>query len=198
MKTLVFATGNHNKLKEIKEMLPEYEILSLKDIGFDRDIDESADTTSGNAQIKVDEVLRFCHEKNLDYGVFGDDTGLFIRALNGNPGVHSARFGGIDHGQPQLRRYVLDLMHGKEDRAAYFECSVAYKDKDVNMLFIGRAYGEITEKEIGSKQFGYDPIFYSLDLGKTFGEAEGEEKNSVSHRGKAIRQFQEFLKLYMK
>ena len=193
MKTLVFATKNENKVREIKEMIKGYNILSLTDIGFDGEIDENADTTIGNATIKVKETLKFCKEKGLDYGVFGDDTGLFVKALGGEPGVHSARFGGIDHDTYKLQDYLLKRMEGVTDRSAYFECSIVYGDNKQMQSFVGRAEGEIATKNHGERNFGYDPVFYSYDLKKTFGEAEGEEKNSVSHRGKAVRQFVEFL-----
>lgn len=198
MKTLVMATGNADKVREVREMLPDFTIYSMKDIGFVGDIDESADTTAGNAQIKVDTVYEFCKAHNLSYGVIGDDAGLFIKALDGHPGVHSARFGGMDHKQPELRRYILKLMENKKDRSAYFESSIVYKDDKFNTLFVGRAYGEITQEEIGGGDFGYDPIFYSYDLKKTFSEAEGEEKDSVSHRGRAVRDLKEFLDNYIK
>lgn len=197
MKTIVFATGNVNKAREIKEMLPNYNILTLSDIGFEDEIDECADTTRGNAEIKVKTVLKFCEKNGLDYGVIGDDTGLFIDALDGQPGVHSARFGGYDHDQSMLRKYLLERMSGKTNRDAYFECTIVYGDKNITKAFEGRCYGKITTEEIGNTSFGYDCVFYSSELKKTFGEAEGNEKNSVSHRGRAIRLLIEFLNEYL-
>lgn len=193
MNTLVFASGNENKVREIRQMLGNYKILSLKDIGFDEEIDENANSTLGNAKIKAETVFAYCQKHNLNYPVFGDDTGLFVKALGGEPGVHSARFGGFDHDTQGLRDYLLKCMEGKSDRTAYFECTIVYKDADGVWSFTGRTDGEITTAETGSLRFGYDPLFYSNDLKKTFGEATPEEKNAVSHRGRAITQLKAWL-----
>lgn len=193
MKTIVLATGNAHKLKEFKEIMSDYNFLSLKDIGFSGDIDETGDTLKENAKIKVDAVLNFCKEKGLDYAVVADDTGLFINALGGEPGVHSARYTG-DHEPEKDRAKVLEKLKDKDDRSAYFECVICYNNRKEEKFFVGRTYGQITTEERGDKSFGYDCLFLSDDLGKTFGETEGDLKNSVSHRSRAIKQFSDWLK----
>jgi len=193
MKKLVITTTNKNKLKEFKQMLDsEFKILSLEDIGFNKKIEETGETCSENAKIKAQAVFDFLQENNLDYPVLSDDTGLFVSALRGEPGVNSARYAG-EHEDEKNRKKLLKNLGGRVDRTAFFECALCYMyGKDLR-LFVGRTYGEITTEEIGKKDFGYDCIFYSADLQKTFGEATEAEKDSVSHRGRAIEQFKKWL-----
>lgn len=193
MKKLVLATKNKNKIKEFNEMLGgEFKILSLEDIGFNKDIEETGNTTSENAKIKAQAVYDFIQENFLDYPVLADDSGMFVNSLGGEPGVNSARYAG-DHNDAANRKKVLTKLKDKLDRNAYFECSLCYMDEETVKLFIGRSFGEITTKELGSTEFGYDCIFHSSDLNKTFGEATKEEKDRVSHRGRAVEAFKKWL-----
>lgn len=185
MKKLVLATKNTHKITEIKTMLKDFEILSLADIGFDADIEETGTTASENAKIKALAVRKFCDEKGIEYPVIADDSGLYINALGGEPGVNSARYAG-DHNDEANRQKVLANMEHKIDRTAYYECAICYASKDAVKLFKGRTYGEITTEKIGDESFCYDCIFYSADLKKTFGEATETEKDAVSHRGRAV------------
>lgn len=193
MKKIVLATSNAHKLQEIKDMMKGYDIVSLKDIGFVGDIEETGETMEENAKIKAVAVANFCKEKNLDYAVMADDSGLCVTALGGAPGVHSARYAS-DHNDESNRQKLLKELDGRMDRMAHYECAICYIDGKTIRAFVGRTYGEITTEKIGDESFCYDCLFYSADLQKTFGEATEEEKNSVSHRGRAV----EKLKLYLR
>ena len=192
-KTIIFATANMHKIKEVSTMLSGYKVLSLKDIGFDDVIEENGETTEANAEIKVRAIENFCKRKSINYPILADDSGLFINALNGEPGVYSARYGG-DHTNESNRKKVLDKLKGKRNRTAYFKCSLCYLDKNGIQFFEGRTEGVITKKEIGDRSFCYDCLFFSNDLNKTFGEATEAEKDSVSHRGRAVEELKKYLK----
>lgn len=186
METIVLASNNKHKIKEFKEILTDYEILSLADIGFEEDIEETGATFEENALIKAKTIQEYIKEKGMDYIVISDDSGLCVDSLGGMPGVYSARYAG-EHGNNVKNRAKLQTELEGKDRTAYFICTiVVYYPNGEYKAFEGRTYGKITKEEIGSKDFGYDCIFYSDELNKTFGEATEEEKNSVSHRGRAI------------
>lgn len=187
-KKLILATKNTHKITEIKAMLEEFDILSLSDIGFESDIAETGTTALENAKIKALAVRKFCNEKGIEYPVIADDSGLYINALGGEPGVNSARYAG-DHNDEANRQKVLSKMEGKIDRTAYYECAICYASPSEVKLFKGRTFGEITTEKIGDESFCYDCIFYSADLKKTFGESTEAEKDAVSHRGRAIAEF---------
>lgn len=192
MKKIVLATKNQNKVKEFNALLgSDFKILSLDDIGFNREIVENGSTTAENAKIKAQVVYDYIEENFLNYPVLSDDSGLFVHALRGEPGVMSARYSG-DHNDAENRKKVLDLLGDRLDRTAYFECTLCYMYENDLRLFMGRTFGEITEEEIGKKDFGYDCIFKSADLGKTFGEASKEEKDKVSHRARAVEAFKKW------
>ena len=192
MKKLILASNNKHKIKEFNEVLTDYEILSLNDIGFYEDIVEDGDTFSDNALIKCKAVFDYCKKNNYDYDIISDDSGLCCEAIDGEPGVHSARYAGNHNDQAnrdKLRKELKD-----KDRKAYFVCFIClFKNNDDYKFFEGRSYGEIIDEERGSTEFGYDSIFYSTELNKTFGEATSDEKNSVSHRGRAIEKLKEVL-----
>ncbi len=192
MKTLVLASNNKHKIKEVKTILGEYNILSLEELGYYDDIVENGSSTEENSEIKTKAILKFCKDKGLNYAVIADDTGLFINALGGEPGVYSARYAG-NHNDESNRQKVLKNMQGKKDRTAYFECNICYGDSKNILHFVGRTYGKITEEKIGNESFGYDCLFLSDDLGKTFGEASETEKDSVSHRGRALEKLKVWL-----
>lgn len=187
METIILATNNNHKLKEFKEILSNYNVLSLKDINFLEDIDETGTTFEENAIIKASAISEYLKNKNLNYLVVADDSGLSVDSLNGAPGVYSARYAGNHNDKANRDKLLCDLSN--KPRTAHFTCAIAvcYPNGKCK-TFIGKTYGEIATEERGKTDFGYDCIFYSLDLHKTFGEATEEEKNSVSHRGRAIKE----------
>ena len=187
MNKIVVATNNSHKLKEIKEILKGYEILSLKDIDFNDEIVEDGNSFEENSLIKARTVHNYLKSKNLDYIVLADDSGLCCDALNGEPGIYSARYAG-EHDDKANRKKLIKELEGK-DKTAYFNYTIVlYYPNDNYKVFEGKTYGIIIDEEKGESGFGYDPIFYSNDLNKTFAEATEEEKNSVSHRGRAIKE----------
>ncbi len=193
MKKIVLASRNKNKIKEFNELLgSDFKLLSLDDIGYNKEIAETGSTSAENAKIKAQAVYDFLQENNLDYPVLSDDSGLFVNSLGGEPGVKSARYAG-DHNDAANRKKVLEKLGDSLARTAYFECVLCYMYEKELRLFTGRAFGEIDTEERGSKDFGYDCIFYSADLEKTFGEATKEEKDRVSHRAKAVENFKKWL-----
>jgi XTP/dITP diphosphohydrolase len=186
---LVFATNNENKIKEIKSALGnEFEILSLKDINCTEELPETQETLAGNALQKAKYV-----SDNYNVNCFADDTGLIIEALNGEPGVYSARYAGEDRSATKNMGKVLDKLQESKDRSAYFETSIALIMNKEEFLFSGTAEGEITKELSGKDGFGYDPIFKPKGLNKTFAELSMEEKNTISHRGKAFKKMCAFL-----
>ena len=192
MKTIVLATGNQHKLQEIKDMMKGYNLVSLKDIGFVGDIEETGKTMEANAKIKATAIAEFCKEKGLDYAVMADDSGLCVAALGGAPGVNSARYAG-DHDDEANRQKLLKELDGRMDRMANYECAICYIEGETIRTFVGRTYGEITLEKFGDESFCYDCLFYSADLKKTFGEATENEKNAVSHRGRAVEKLKKYL-----
>lgn len=193
MKKIVLASSNKHKVKEFHEILKNVEILSLDDIGFQGDIEENGTTFLENALIKAKTVSEFLKEKGLDYDVVSDDSGCCCNALNGEPGIYSARYSG-DHDFQGNRDLVRKKLRNKKDKSAYFNCTIVlYHSDGTYESFNGKTTGVIIEEEKGSKEFGYDCIFLSDDLGKTFGEATAEEKNSVSHRKRAIEKLKKVL-----
>ena len=192
MKTLILATNNTHKQREFQELLAGIKILTLKDIGFSGDVEETGSTTRENAEIKAKSIFEFEKTKGFSFPVISDDSGLFVNALGGDPGVYSARYGG-DHNSQSNRDKVLKNLEGKKDRSAYFECTICYVDEKTTNFFVGRTYGLITKEELGNTSFGYDCIFFSEDLQKTFGQSTEQEKDSVSHRGRAVIELKKFL-----
>ena len=187
MKTIVLASNNKHKAKEFKEILNNYEILTLNEISFYDDIEENGNTFEENALIKAKTIHKFLETKGLNYIVIADDSGLCVDSLDGAPGIYSARYAG-EHGNDADNRKKLQKELEGKDRGAYFICTiVVYYPDETYKVFEGKTYGEITKEELGNKEFGYDCIFYSKDLNKTFGESSEDEKNSVSHRGRAIK-----------
>jgi XTP/dITP diphosphohydrolase len=186
---LVFATNNLNKLKEVQEILSDsIEVLSLKDIGCFEDVEETEATLEGNARLKADHIT-----KNYGYHCFADDTGLEVDALNGKPGVYSARYGG-EHGNSEKNmQKLLKELHGKVNRKAQFRTAVVLNLDHKQYLFEGICEGEILAKKTGTGGFGYDPIFKPTESSVSFAEMNSEEKNKISHRGIAIQKLVDFL-----
>lgn len=194
MKTLIMATNNEHKLREIRQMLEGlYEVRGLADIGCHEEIPETSETLEGNALQKA----RYVAEH---YGMdcFADDTGLEVEALNGAPGVYTARFGsmngyGDSHDSDANIHCLIDKLVGKENRRARFRTVIAFVHGGKESLFEGIVEGNILEKKTGTEGFGYDPIFAPVETGMSFAEMGPEEKNRISHRGRAIRKLVSFL-----
>ena len=187
---LVFASSNKNKISEIQSMLPEtIQILSLEDIGCFEEIPETADTIKGNAILKANYVT-----SKYGYDCFADDTGLEVAALNGEPGVFSARYAGEQRNSDDNMNKLLDNLSDKNNRKAQFKTVIALNINGKQELFTGIAEGEITLDKTGSKGFGYDPIFQPLGYQETFAQLSLEIKNEISHRGKATQKLINFLK----
>ena len=191
-KIIVIASSNLHKLKEFAKMFSEnettkdYKFLTLKDIEFFDDIDETGETFEENALIKANAVNKFLKSKNLQYYVIADDSGLCVDALGGAPGVYSARYAESHNDEANRAKLKRELL-GKENRQAKFmTCLVFMKPNGEYISCIGETKGEILPEEKGSLEFCYDPLFYSYDLKKSFGESTEAEKNSVSHRGRAV------------
>ena len=193
MRKLILASTNKHKIVEIKSILgDEVELLSLADIGFVGDIEENGTSCNENAKIKARAVREFCDKNAIDIPVIAEDTGLFVPSLGGEPGVRSARYAG-NHDDEANRQKLLTNLENKMDRNAYFETVLCYLSGAEMKLFVGRTYGTITTEKIGNEAFGYDCLFKSSDLGKTFGEATEAEKSAVSHRGRAVEGLKKFL-----
>lgn len=185
MKKIVVASNNEHKIKEIKEILKNVELLTLNDIGFYSDIEETGNTFLENAIIKAKTVSEFLKTKNLDYDVLSDDSGLCCIGLNLAPGIYSARYAGNHDIIKNRQKLIKDLE--EKDKTAYYNCVIVLYHINGDYIYKeGKTYGKIIEEERGDTSFGYDPIFYSNELNKTFGEATSEEKNSVSHRKRAL------------
>ena len=179
-KTLVAATGNAHKLQEIREILPDWEIISQKDAGFFGDVEETGKTFLENARLKAWAV---CRATGLP--ALADDSGLCVDALNGEPGVYSARYSG--EGDAANRALLLKNLEGVENRTAHFTCAIVVAfPSGRELMFEGYTNGRILYEERGEHGFGYDSLFWSDDLQKSFAEATAEEKNRVSHRGRAL------------
>ena len=191
MKKIILASNNSHKIKEFKEMFSDYEVLALNDIGFYEDIVEDGDTFEENSLIKAKVVSKYLKEKGILASVIADDSGLCVEALNGEPGVYSARYCG-DHDSVKNRAKLLKELDGVKNRKAWFNCTLVEMYPDGKYIVAeGKTFGRITTEEFGDTYFGYDCLFFSDELGKTFGEATADEKNKVSHRGRAIERLKE-------
>lgn len=186
---LVFASNNKNKIKEIQQLLPDtIEILSLESIGCHEEIPETADTIEGNAILKANYVT-----EKYGYNCFADDTGLEVAALNGEPGVYSARYAGEQRDAGDNMDLLLENLLEETDRTAQFKTVIALNSNGKQHLFTGIAKGKITTEKSGNHGFGYDPIFQPEDFEETFAELSLEIKNKISHRGKATQLLIAFL-----
>ena len=193
MKKIVLASNNKHKVSEIKAILSDVEILTLNDIEFKEEIEENGKTLLDNSLIKAKTISKYLKKNGLKYDVLADDSGLFCIGLDLEPGVHSARYAGVHGDDAANRKKLLECIKDK-NREAYFGCiMVLYRTDDTYNYFEGRTYGKIIDEEIGDTSFGYDCIFLSDDLGKTFGESSSEEKNKVSHRYRALEKLKEII-----
>ncbi len=187
---LVFASNNKNKITEIQSILPEtIKILSLEDIGCYEEIPETADTIEGNAILKANYV-----SEKYGFDCFADDTGLEVDALNGVPGVYSARYAGEQRDADDNMNKLLAALKDSSNRKAQFKTVIALNINGKQELFTGIVRGEITLEKFGNKGFGYDPIFQPEEYQETFAQLPLEIKNKIGHRGKATQLLIAFLK----
>ena len=178
---IVLASGNKHKIKEIADMLPEFEVVGYKDLGFNEEIVEDGTTFYENALIKAKTV-----SDALNLPALADDSGICVDALGGMPGIYSARYAGdgVDAHNNQL---LLENMKGQNNRKAKFVCCMVFYKPDGQIITAtGETHGEIMDHEEGENGFGYDPLFFSHDLNKCLGVASAKEKNTISHRFRAI------------
>ena len=180
--TIVFATNNPNKIKEVQALVPSYiKLVSLKEIGCLEDIPETQYTIKGNAVQKANYI-----KEHYGLDCFADDTGLEVEALDGAPGVFSARYAGPDRNADDNMNLLLSELKSEENRSARFKTVIAMYFKGELITFEGICEGEITKNKTGTEGFGYDPIFQPEGYKKTFAEISLDEKNRIGHRGKAV------------
>ncbi len=188
---LVFASNNNNKIKEIQQLLPAtIQIVSLLDIGCIEDIPETANTIEGNAILKANYVT-----EKFGLNCFADDSGLEVDALNGAPGVFSARYAGEPKNDDNNTNKLLANLKGETNKKANFKTVICLNLNGKQHLFTGIINGKIIEEKFGTNGFGYDPIFIADGYSKTFAELTMEEKSSISHRGLAVKQLVGFLSI---
>ncbi len=189
---IVAATTNKGKIREFQEILGElgYEVVSMHDEGIDVEVEETGATFAENALIKARAVAMLC-----DLPVISDDSGLCVDALDGAPGIYSARFAGEEATDKDRNIKLLEVMKDKKDRKAQYVASIAFITPDGEEITTeGIIEGEIMQEEQGDGGFGYDPLFMCTEIGKCFGLATPDEKNAVSHRGRALKKLCEILK----
>ena len=200
---IIFATGNKNKMTEIRQILRDLgmEILSMKEAGVDIDIVEDGKSFEENAMIKASAIAELPEVRAMDAIVLADDSGLEIDYLNKEPGIYSARYAGEDTSYDIKNQMLLDRLQGvpKEKRTARFVCAIAAVVPGQEPIVVrGTIEGYIGDKPAGENGFGYDPIFYVPDLDCSTAELSPEDKNARSHRGNALRAMREELKNYIK
>ena len=189
MTEIIFATNNAHKLSEVQAVLGNnFKLITPRDCGITEDIPETSDTLDGNASQKS----HYLHDR-VGKNCFADDTGLEVEALNGEPGVHSARYATDGHDFAANNRLLLKNMEGKENRKARFRTVISLILDGEEHLFEGIVEGHIAESEAGCGGFGYDPLFIPDGYDCTFAEMSAEEKNAISHRGRAVQKLVAFL-----
>ena len=191
MNKICFVTGNKNKLIEIQQLVTSYDIISLPDLNFYDDIPETEDTIEGNALLKSNFI-----NKKFNINCFSDDTGLFIDALDGLPGVKSARFAGDKCNSEENIDLVLKKLEFNSNRSASFRTVICLIINNSKHFFEGSISGKISENKLGDSGFGYDPIFIPEGSKKTFSEMTVDEKNLISHRSIAVRKLVSYLNKY--
>ncbi|SUY47914.1 deoxyribonucleotide triphosphate pyrophosphatase [Clostridium putrefaciens] len=193
MKDIILATNNEHKVKEFKEILKNLpvNIYSLKEVDIEVDVEETGTTFTENSNIKAQSIYYILKERNRkDFIVLADDSGLVVGYLNDEPGIYSARYAGQHGNSEENNKKLLEKLKGVscENRKAKFVSAIALMDDEGNSKVVeGEAYGYIIEDYRGGKGFGYDPLFYFPEKKKTFAEMSEEEKNGLSHRGKALK-----------
>ena len=193
MRKIIFASNNKHKLEEVRRIFKLFDILSLSDIGFHDDIVEDGYSFQENAMIKANAISDFIKGTKFEqYAILSDDSGLCVKAINYEPGIMSARYSG--GGDEANRQLLLNKLRNISDRTAYFQCyCVILLPEGQYFVADGKTYGQISTTKIGDESFGYDCIFWSDQLRKTFGQATPAEKDSVSHRAKALVKIKEYL-----
>lgn len=187
-KVIVAASGNAGKIREISEILNDYRVISCKELGFTDDIEETGKTFYDNALIKAETVA-----KALNMPALADDSGLCVTALSGAPGVYSARYSGTGTDEGNIDKLLKETENVSDRSAKFVSAVVVYYPDGKIVSAQGETFGEILRARRGNGGFGYDPVFYSYDLKKSFGEASAEEKNSVSHRARALAELRKML-----
>lgn len=191
---LVFASANKNKISEIRQILPDkYTLLGLEDVGITEEIPEPGKTIEENSFLKADYVIRKLRSQGEDIPVFADDSGLEVEALNNEPGVNSAYYAGLPRNHEANNQKLLRELSGKPNRNARFVTVITLIDKGQIHYFEGEVKGTIATALSGKSGFGYDPLFIPDGHTQTFAEFTAEEKNAISHRGRAVRKLIEFL-----
>jgi XTP/dITP diphosphohydrolase len=191
---LVFASSNKNKIKEINELLAgTYNIIGLEDIGIKEEIPEPGSTIKENSFLKANYVKKFLQKQNKSHWIFADDSGLEVEALNGAPGVYSARYAGVPKNDAANSRKLLKELELTTKRQARFVTVITLIKEDEVHYFEGEVKGTITHEPRGNNGFGYDPLFIPQGYRSTFAELPAEVKNSISHRGKAVKKLIDFL-----
>ncbi|MCH5318466.1 MAG: non-canonical purine NTP diphosphatase [Paramuribaculum sp.] len=186
---IVFATNNSHKLHEIRRIIGDkIDILSLADIDCHEELPETSDTIAGNARQKARYV-----KEHYGYDCFADDTGLCVEALGGAPGIYTARYAGDNHDSEANMNLLLKNLEGKDDRRAYFLTVIALAEGDEIRIFEGRVDGMIAREKSGMGGFGYDPVFIPENETVTFAEMDEDDKNSISHRGRATAKLLDYI-----
>lgn len=207
MRQIIFATGNEGKMKEIREILKEtdFEVISLKEAGIETEIEENGSTFEENALLKAEGIRGWCKENGIPSFpetagdtviVLADDSGLEVDALNKEPGIYSARYLGRDTSYREKNANIIGRLDGipKEKRTARFVCAIAAAFPDgTSETALGTVEGYIGWEERGTNGFGYDPIFYLYENDRSTAELSSDEKNAISHRGRALRRMKEIL-----
>lgn len=187
---LIFATGNQHKLMEVKKIMPSHiELLSLKDIDFTEDIEETGKTLEENALLKAKTIF-----DKTRIACMADDSGLLVDALNGEPGVYSARYAGPEKNDESNTQKLLKELHASNNRSAHFKTVIALVVPGKEILFDGKIEGQIITEKKGSNGFGYDPVFVPNGYQQTFAELSLDEKSKISHRALAVKKLIEYLR----
>ena len=197
---LIFASNNPHKLHEVRQILPLFiEVVSLQEIGFLQEIDETGETLEENSMLKAQAVWNWVKEQNIAHhfdGVFADDTGLEIAALNGAPGVHTARWAGEEPTDINNRQKALRELTNEMNRNARFRTIVSLITHHQSLQVVGIVNGTIAMQEEGDGGFGYDPVFIPEGYKYTFASLPAEVKNAISHRGRAMEALRDVLNKY--
>ena len=188
MKELILASNNAHKVEEIKSILEDYNILTLKDINYTEEIVEDGSTFEENALIKARTISKYSGKTAIS-----DDSGLSVDLLDGRPGVYSARYSKEQTDEKNIEKVLLEL-NGQKSKAKFVSVIALVKPNGTELTFRGECHGEIIFEKRGTNGFGYDPIFYVPSLDKTFAELSAEQKNSISHRKQSLEKFSQYLK----
>ena len=188
MKELILASNNAHKVEEIKSILEDYSILTLKDINYTEEIVEDGTTFEENALIKARTICKYSGKTAIS-----DDSGLSVELLDGRPGVYSARYSKEQTDEKNIEKVLLEL-NGQKSKAKFVSVIALVKPNGTELTFRGECHGEIIFEKRGTNGFGYDPIFYVPSLDKTFAELSANQKNSISHRKQSLEKFSQYLK----